>query len=410
MKDLYSFDIDEKGLDVSCRKMLRAYKNIFDRCGLPTIVVEADSGAIGGKDSWEFMFLCDSGEDQAVICSACDYAANAEKAVFRKPEVPQEPPKPLEEVATPGIKAIDDLCAFLGIAPWQTLKAVFYAADGQPAFVAIRGDMEVNETKLRNALGAVDLHLLDNIELEQAGLVAGYASPAGLKGVKVVADDAVPSSPNLVGGANKPDAHQRNLNYGRDWAADIVTDIALAREGDACPRCGSPLALRRVMEMGHVFKLGTIYSEKLGATFLDRDGVAKPVVMGSYGIGTGRLLAGIVEASHDEQGIIWPPQLAPYDTHLVALGTDRPDVVQACERLYEELQQAGISVLYDDRDESPGVKFNDADLLGMPLRLTVSPRTLEKESVEVKRRTEKESALVPLAEAAGRLHELLKQP
>jgi len=410
MKDLYSFDVDEEGLDESCQKMLRAYKNIFDRCGLPTIVVEADSGAIGGKDSWEFVFPCDSGEDEAVICSACDYAANAEKAEFRKPAVPQEPPQPLEEVSTPGIKAIDDLCAFLSIAPWQTLKAVFYAADGQPAFVAIRGDMEVNETKLRNALGAVDLHMMDNVELEQAGLVAGYASPAGLKAVKVVADDAVPSSPNLVGGANKPDAHQRNLNYGRDWTAEIVTDIALAREGDACPRCGSPLTVRRVIEMGHVFKLGTLYSEKLDATFLDRDGLAKPVVMGSYGIGTGRLLAAVVEAGHDEQGIIWPPQLAPYDTHLVALSMDRPDIVQACERLYEELQQAGISVLYDDRDESPGVKFNDADLLGMPLRLTVSPRTLEKESVEVKRRSEKESTLVPLSEAAARLQELQKQP
>jgi prolyl-tRNA synthetase len=408
MKDLYSFDADDDGLDESCQKMLRAYKNIFDRCGVPTIVVEADSGAIGGKDSWEFMFPCDSGEDQAVVCSACDYAANAEKARFRKPAVPQEPPKPLEEVSTPGIKAIDDLCEFLGIAPWQTLKAVFYAADGQPAFVAIRGDMEVNETKLRNALGVVDLHLMDSIELEAAGLVAGYASPAGLKGVKIVADDAVPSSPNLVGGANKPDAHQRNLNYGRDWTADIVIDIALAGEGDACPRCGAPLTLTRVMEMGHVFKLGTIYSEKLGATFLDREGVARPVVMGSYGIGTGRLLAGVVEAGHDEQGIIWPPQLAPYDSHLLALGMDRLAVVEACERLYEQLQQAGISVLYDDRDESAGVKFNDADLLGMPLRLTVSPRTLEKESVEVKRRSEKESMLVPLREAAERLRELVK--
>ena len=410
MKDLYSFDVDWEGLDESCRKMLRAYQNIFDRCGVPTSIVEADSGAIGGKDSWEFMFFCDSGEDQAVLCSACDYAANAEKAEFRKPAVPQEPPQPVEEVATPGVKAIDDLCAFLGIAPWQTLKAVFYAADGQPAFVAIRGDMEVNETKLRNALGAVDLHMMDDAELTVAGLVAGYASPIGLRNVKVVADDAVPSSPNLVGGANKPDAHLRNLNYSRDWTADIVTDIALAREDALCPRCGSPLRLQRAIEMGHVFKLGTVYSEKLGATFLDRDGVAKPAVMGTYGIGTGRLLAGVVEANHNEQGIIWPLQLAPYDTHLVALSMDRPDVTQACERLYEELQQAGIPVLYDDRDESPGVKFNDADLLGMPLRLTVSPRTLASQSVEVKRRTEKESTLVPLGEAAVRLRELLKQP
>ncbi len=410
MKDLYSFDVDWEGLDESCRKMLRAYQNIFDRCGVPTSIVEADSGAIGGKDSWEFMFFCDSGEDQVMLCSSCDYAANTEKAEFRKPPAADEPLQAVEEVATPGIKSIEDLSAFLNIPPAKTLKAVFYAADGQPAFVAIRGDMEVNETKLRNALGAVDLHMMDDAELTAAGLVAGYASPIGLKNVKVVADDAVPSSPNLVGGANKPDAHLRNLNYGRDWTADIVTDIALAQEGNVCPRCGSPLTMRRAIEMGHVFKLGTVYSEKLGATFLDHDGVAKPAVMGTYGIGTGRLLAGIVEASHDKQGIIWPPQLAPYDTHLVALSMDRPDVVQTCERLYEQLQQAGISVLYDDRDESPGVKFNDADLLGMPLRLTVSPRTLEKESVELKRRSEKESTLLPLSEAVARLQELLKQP
>jgi len=412
MKDLYSFDTNWEGLDESCQKMIRAYQNTFDRCGVPTSLVEADSGAIGGKDSWEFMFFCDSGEDQALICSAGDYAANAEKAEFRKPPIPAEPPQPIEEVSTPGIKAIDELCAFLGIAPWQTLKAVFYAADGQPAFVAIRGDMEVNETKLRNTLGAVELRLMDDAELNQAGLVAGYASPIGLKSVRVVADDAVPSSPNLVGGANKPDAHLRNLNYGRDWTADIVTDIALAREGDLCPRCGSPLRLQRAIEMGHVFKLGTVYSDKLGATFLDRDGVAKPVVMGTYGIGTGRLLSAVVEANHDEQGIIWPPALAPYQTHLVALGMDRPDVVEACQRLYEELQSAsgvGISVLYDDRDESPGVKFNDADLLGMPLRLTVSPRTLARQSVEVKRRTEKESALVLLSEAVIHIRKLLDQ-
>jgi prolyl-tRNA synthetase len=407
MKDLYSFDTDWEGLDESCRKMLRAYQNVFDRCGVPTSVVEADSGAIGGKDSWEFMFFCDSGEDQAVLCSSCDYAANTEKAEFRKPPAAEEPPEAVEEVATPGIKSIEDLSAFLSIPPAKTLKAVFYAADGQPAFVAIRGDMEVNETKVRNALGAVDLHMMDDVELEAAGLVAGYASPIGLKNVKLLADNAVPSSANLVGGANKPDAHLRNLNYGRDWTADIVTDIALAREGDPCPRCGSPLRLQRAIEMGHVFKLGTVYSEKLGATFLDRDGVAKPAVMGTYGIGTGRLLAGVVEASHDERGIIWPPELAPYQTHLVSLGTDRPDVVEACERLYADLHSAGISVLYDDRDESPGVKFNDADLMGMPLRVTISPRTLSSASVELKRRTESETTLVPLAEAVESIRQAL---
>jgi prolyl-tRNA synthetase len=407
MKDLYSFDVDWDGLDESCGKMLRAYQNVFDRCGVPTSVVEADSGAIGGKDSWEFMFFCDSGEDHAVVCSSCDYAANTEKAEFRKPPTAEEPPQAIEEVATPGIQSIEDLSAFLDIPPAKTLKAVFYAADGQPAFVAIRGEMEVNETKLRNALGVVDLHMMDDAELTAVGLVAGYASPIGLKNVKVVADDTVPSSPNLVGGANKPDAHLRNLNYGRDWTADIVTDIALAQEGDLCPRCGSPLRLQRAIEMGHVFKLGTVYSEKLGATFLDRDGVAKPAVMGTYGIGTGRLLAGVVEANHDERGVIWPSELAPYQAHLVSLGTDRPDVVEACERLYDELQQVGISVLYDDRDESPGVKFNDADLLGAPLRVTISPRTLGSASVELKGRTDKETTLAPLDEAMEHIRQAI---
>ena len=410
MMDLYSFDADDAGLDVSYEKMLVAYKNSFDRCGVPTIKVLADPGTIGGADNHEFMHLTDVGEDQVLICPNCDYAANTEKASFRKRKAEAEAPLPMEEVATPGQKTIDDLVAFLGMPPWKTLKAVFYAHDRAPVFVAIRGDLEVNETKLRNALGGGELRLMDDREVEAAGLVPGAASPTGLRGVRVVADDSVLDSPNLVGGANTPDVHHLNLNYGRDWQAEVVADIALARDGDPCPNCETPLQMRRAIEMGHVFKLGTVYSEKLGATFLDRDGVAKPAVMGTYGIGTGRLLAGVVEANHNEQGIIWPLQLAPYDTHLVALSMDRPDVTQACERLYEELQQAGIPVLYDDRDESPGVKFNDADLLGMPLRLTVSPRTLASQSVEVKRRTEKESTLVPLGEAAVRLRELLKQP
>jgi prolyl-tRNA synthetase len=403
MKDLYSFDADWEGLDVSYQKMLQAYKNIFDRCGVPTVVVQAHSGAIGGRDNQEFMYLCDVGEDEAVLCEDCGYAANTEKAEIRKRQPEPEEPLPVEEISTPGIKTIEELTRFLNMPPWKTLKAVFYSAGGQPVFVAIRGDLEVNETKLCHVLGVEELRLMDDREVEAAGLVAGSASPRGLRGVRVVADDSAPGSPNLVAGANKPDAHLRNVNHGRDWSADVVADIALARDGDPCPSCGSRLRRDRGIEMGHIFKLGTIYSEKLGATFLDRQGVARPAVMGSYGIGLERLLAAVVEANHDEKGIIWPASLAPFDAHLVSLSTDRPGVAEAADRLYADLQAAGVDVLYDDREDSPGVKFNDADLLGMPLRITVSPRTLEKAAVELKGRRETEATLCPLERAAAEI-------
>jgi len=407
MKDLYSFDVDWDGLNASYDAMTVAYKNVFDRCGIPTVAVLADSGAIGGKDSQEFMYLTDVGEDQILLCEQCGYAANTEKAEHKKRDLPYQEPLPLEEVATPGQKTIQDLVEFLGVPHYQTLKAVFYQADGRPVFVAIRGDMEVNETKLRNALKATDLRLMGDDEVRAAGLVAGSASPVGLRGVTIVADDAVPSSPNLVAGANKPDVHLRNVNHGRDWKADILTDIALARPGDPCPNCAGPMTDRRGIEMGHVFKLGTIYSEKMGATFLDQDGSVKPAVMGCYGMGVGRILAAAIEANHDERGIIWPLSLAPYQVHLVGLTLDRPDVRDAAERLYDDLRAAGLDVLYDDREESAGVKFNDADLLGMPLRVTISPRTLEKQSVEVKPRAHPHADLVPLARAVSDVCERL---
>ena len=414
MMDLYSFDADWEGLDRSYDAMLQAYTNVFQRCGLPTIAVQADSGPIGGKDSQEFMYLTDVGEDEILLCDRCGYAANTEKADHRKLTLPPEEPLALEEVATPGIKTIEELSRFLDVPPERTLKAVFYAVSGEPVFVAIRGDLDVNETKLRNALGGVELRLMDDREVEAAGLVAGSASPVGLeqaagRPVRVVADDSVRSSPNLVGGANKPDAHLRNVNFERDWQADIVTDISLARRDDACPECddASPLMLRRGIENGHVFKLGTVYSEKLGATFLDREGRQQAAVMGCYGIGVDRLLAAIIQENHDEQGIVWPAAVAPYAVHIVTLSADRTGVGEAAERLYAELVDRGVEVLYDDREESPGVKFADADLLGMPLRLTVSPRNMEKDSVELKRRDESDSTLVPLSEAASQVEKLV---
>jgi prolyl-tRNA synthetase len=407
MKDAYSFDIDFEGLDVSYQKMFRAYSRVFERCGVPTVPVLADSGAIGGKDTHEFVYLTESGEDSALLCDRCGYAANAECADFQKVPVSadSEQPLPVEEIPTPGIYTIEALADHLGIPQAKTCKAVFYSADGRPLFVAIRGDMEVNETKLRRAAGCVDLHYMTEVEVIDAGFVPGSASAVGLANARIVADDLLPREVNLVAGANKPDTHLLNVNYGRDWQAEVVADIALARDGYLCAQCGASLRVRRGIEMGQIFKLGTVYSEKLGATFLDRDGQLKPVVMGCYGIGTERLLAAVVEANHDEHGILWPQELAPYQVHLVALGVDRPDVAETADRLCDELQTAGITVLYDDREESPGVKFNDADLLGMPLRLTVSARTLAQNSVELKRRAESQSKLVPLADALGAVRE-----
>lgn len=407
MKDLYSFDADWEGLDRSYAAMVQAYHNIFRRCGIPVVPVQADSGAIGGKDSQEFLFLTDIGEDTALICDGCGYAANAEKAVFQKPPAAPEEPLPLERLATPGQKTIDDLVRFTGRPHARTLKAVFYQADGRPVFVAIRGDLEVNEIKLKNALQAVELSLMDEAQVRARGLVAGSASPVGLEGITVVADDSAEHAPNLIAGANTPDVHYVNVNYGRDWRATIVADIALARDGARCAFCPGTLHERRGIEMGHVFKLGTVYSEKMGATYLDAAGNSRPLVMGCYGIGVGRIVAAAVEANHDERGIIWPDELAPYRVHLVGLNLDRPSVRETAERLYTELWAAGIRTLYDDRDESAGVKFADADLLGMPWRLTVSPRALERGGVELKRRTQTESELVPLTEGvaalAGRL-------
>jgi prolyl-tRNA synthetase len=401
MKDLYSFDADWDGLDESYRLMFEAYQRVFRRCGVPVVPVLADSGAIGGKESQEFLFLTEIGEDTALICPACNYAANAEKAEFRKPAAEPEEMLPLEELATPDQKTIDDLVRFTGRPHARTLKAVFYRADHKPVFVAIRGDLEVNEIKLRNALKAVDLELLPDEEVRRSGLVAGSASPVGLSGITVVGDDSALSSPNLIAGANKPDVHYVNVNYGRDWSADIVTDIALARSGAGCPNCEGQLAERRGIEMGHVFKLGTVYSDAMGANYLDAEGRSHPIIMGCYGMGVERILAAAVEANHDDRGIIWPDELAPYRVHLVALNVDRPEVRDAAERLYQALQAAGVPTLFDDRTESAGVKFNDADLFGMPWRVTVSPRTLEKQGVELKSRASKDGELIPVDGAAG---------
>ena len=406
MKDAYSFDADWEGLDRSYQLMFDAYKRIFDRCGVPTIPALADSGAMGGKDTHEFLYLTDVGEDTCLLCPNCGYAANAEVAAFiKEPAHADTDPLPLEEIDTPGQKTIADLAAFLNVPETQTCKAVFYIARvaneedalvDVPVFVAIRGDMDVNEAKLRVALKALELHPMDEADVKKHGIVAGSAGPVGMSGMRIVADDLITREHNLVAGANKPDKHLRNTNYARDWTADIVADVALAQAGNLCANCRTPMEARRGVEMGQVFKLGTRYSEMMGALFLDAEGKQQPAIMGSYGIGMERIVAAVIEEHHDENGIIWPKELAPFQVHIVAIQPDKPGVRETADRLYDELQAAGLEPLYDDRDETPGVKFNDADLLGMPLRVTVSPRNLDKGSLEVRPRTATENELIPL--------------
>ncbi len=407
MKDLYSFDTDEEGLDRSYAKMLTAYKNVYDRCGLPSLLVEADSGAIGGKESHEFMVVTEGGEDEIIYCEKCHYAANVEKAESKKGKIESGEPLPVEEVATPGASTIEQVADFLKIAKSHTLKAVFYIADGKLVFVVIRGDIGVNEVKLKNALGCVDLHLATEAEVIKAGIVAGAASPIGIKGIKIIADDSITLGANFVAGANKPETHLRNVNYPRDFKADLVIDIAQARAGEECPSCKGKLLSTRGIEVGHVFKLGTFLSQKLGALFIDQGGAAHPIIMGCYGIGLDRLLAAVIEQNHDAQGIIWPMSIAPYHVYLCPLSMENEKVSATAESLYAELEAEGLEVLFDDRKESAGVKFNDADLLGIPVRVTISPRTLEKNSVEIKRRSQKEAELVPLEKLTIKLKELI---
>ena len=409
MKDLYSFHIDEADLDRCYQTMIQAYKNIYSRCGLPSVFVEADSGAIGGKESHEFMLITETGEDEIVYCSECGYAANLEKAQSIKPKLEQRAPLPIEEISTPNIKTIEEVANFVGVPANHTLKAVFYSADDEIIFAVIRGDIDANETKLKNLLKCPELRLATETEVKAAGLVAGSASPIGIKGIRIVADNSINLGSNFIAGANKPDTHLKNVNYPRDFKIDILADIATARPGDGCPKCNGKLKSSRGIEVGHVFKLGTFLSEKLGAFFLDQNGVSQSIIMGTYGIGLGRLMAAAVEQNHDDKGIIWPVTIAPYHIYLCPLRMENSDVAENAEKLYQNLTRKNFEVLFDDRDESPGVKFNDADLLGIPLRLTISPRTLESQSIEVKWRKEKQTELLPLKGITSRIKELFQK-
>jgi prolyl-tRNA synthetase len=408
MKDAYSFNADDDSLDDSYQDMAQAYRNIFRRCGLPVLMAEADSGAIGGKDSHEFLLPTATGEDTVVTCPGCGYTANAEKAESALPPLPSEPEGPLREVATPGVKTIAGLAEFLNVPEAKTLKAVFYMADGAPVFVTIRGDLEVNEVKLKNSLHCNDLRFATDEEVQAAGLVAGSASAVGITGIRKVADPSIQSGANFVAGANKPDTHLLGANYPRDFQVDILTDIALAQPGQMCLRCGTALEATRGVEVGHIFKLGTFFSETLGATYLDSEGQQNPITMGCYGIGVGRLLAAAIEQNNDDRGIVFPAPIAPYDVHIVGLNLADDTVAEAADGLYRELTADGIEVLYDDRaDQAAGVKFNDADLIGLPVRLVVSPRNLNNGVVELKGRQDSEAAMVPLDTAVGAVRRCL---
>ncbi len=409
MKDSYSLDADSKGLDDQYRSHYQAYFNIFHRCGLDVVAVKSDTGMMGGSLAHEFMFLNPIGEDTLLLCDSCGYSANRQVARFHLPPAPQEKLKPAKKVETPQCKSIEELANFLSLPGSKTAKAVFYMATLPEVgfdrekfiFAVIRGDLELNETKLSNATKARDLRPATEDEIRSIGAVPGFASPVGLKPdpsrFLVIVDESIASSPNLVAGANEMDYHLLNTNIPRDYTPDLTADIASADEGYACPDCHHPLKKTRGVELGNIFKLGTRYSEKLGCTFLDQDGNQKPVIMGSYGIGIGRLLACVAEKFHDDQGLIWPVTVAPFVVYLILLrGKGSPEAERIAEQLYAELQQAGIDTLYDDRDESPGVKFSDADLLGIPIRLTVSERGLSQDSIELKLRMQPDKVMVPL--------------
>ncbi|KTB47893.1 proline--tRNA ligase [Dehalogenimonas alkenigignens] len=408
MKDMYSFDADEAGLEVSYQKMVQAYKNIYKRCGLRAIAIEADSGAIGGKASHEFMVLAESGEDEVIFCSGCGYAANVEKAKFDKGAAAAQLPLPIEEVATPGKESIEDVAAFLSLAPSQMLKCVFYVADKEFIIAVIRGDLEINEVKLKNLLKATDLRLATAEEVTGQGIIAGSASPVGHRAM-VITDDSIVSSVNYVGGANVAGRHMKNIVLGRDFNPYKTSDIASASVGAKCSRCGGTLESTRGIEVGHVFKLGTFLAETFGATYADAEGNQRPCIMGCYGIGVGRLLAAAIEQNHDDKGIIWPMPIAPYQVQLCALSLDNERVRAAAEKLYEDLRAAGVEVLYDDRIDSPGVKFNDADLLGMPIRITISPRSLDKGGMELKKRNEKAFVIVTVENAVAEVKAVIER-
>ena len=409
MKDAYSFNRDEASLEESYRAMYDAYSRICERAGLPYVVVEAESGAIGGDVNHEFMVPCDVGEAEIALC-ACGYAANTERAAAgRPPKESAAPPGAVKTVDTPGMATIKTVSDLLKVEPRRLIKTLIFLADGKPVAALVRGDHELNVSKLRAALGASEIALADAATIEKAtNAPVGFAGPMGLK-VRMVVDHAVAALAWGVTGANKADAHVINVVPGRDFTFADTADIHVAAAGDLCPKCGKPFEIRRGIEIGHIFKLGKKYSDSMNVKFLDENGVSQTPIMGCYGIGINRIVAAMIEASHDDKGIIWKASLAPFAVEIVAIDMKDAEVKKAAETLHAGLIDKGVEVLYDDRDLSPGVKFNDADLIGLPLRVTVGKRSLKSGAVELKPRTAEKPQTVPLAEAAGAIAQVTRR-
>lgn len=410
MKDAYSFDRDEAGLDVSYKLMYDAYTRIFTRCGLTFRPVEADSGAIGGSGSHEFMVIADSGEAEIVYCNECDYAANVEKAEMHVIEAPEEEAKAVEEVKTPDCKTIADVCAYLNLPVDKSVKAVAFNSEKGLILCFVRGDHEVNEIKVINTVGVNEVEMAEESLLAAAGTIGGYMGPVGIDPEKtiVVVDSTVMKMHNICCGANKEGYHLLNVNPGRDFTPTYVADIRLIQEGDPCPHCGGKVSKARGIEVGQVFKLFTKYSEAMHATFLDENGKEKPMVMGCYGVGVSRTMAAAIEQNNDKDGMIWPVAIAPYEVLVVLVNTKDEASTQKAEAIYEELKKAGVEAVIDDRNERPGVKFKDADLIGYPLRVVVGPKTLAEGKLEVKVRRTGEVQMLPLdSDYIGAIKELL---
>ncbi len=409
MKDAYSFDMDEKGLETSYQGMRAAYRRVFERCGLDTIPVQADTGSMGGSDSEEFMVASEVGEESLLLCDKCGYRANREKAEYaRLAAAASDKPKELAEVATPDVKTIDDLAVFFKCTADRFLKSIIYVADGKPIMAVVPGNREINELKLARAAGAVQLELApDSVVVEVTGAPVGFAGPVTKKNIRIIFDISVKSVVNGITGANKKDVHFDGVNPGRDFTIKEEADITSADEGDSCPRCNSAMYVKKGIEVGHIFKLGYKYTKTMNVRVTNEQGAEVTPIMGCYGIGINRTMAAVVEQHNDDKGIIWPVSLAPFDVHLVGLGKGDDDV-KATDDIYDLLTGNGFEVLYDDRKASPGVKFADADLIGLPVRITIGKTYFQTGDAEVKLRKGGEMIKVKKDALVDKVKELLR--
>lgn len=413
MKDLYSFDRDEEGLQISYLKMHEAYTRVFERCGLSFRPVEADSGAIGGSETHEFMVLAESGEASVLFCvsGACDYAANVERATqVCPPEKAKDNLKNIAEVETPDCRTIEEVSQILGVPAQDIIKTLLYETEAEIVAVLVRGDRDVNEIKLLNTLGCLRVGLAGEETIRKVtGAARGYSGPVGMKGVKIIADLEVASIINAAAGANKDNIHCINVNPGRDFSIDILTDVRMVEAGEPCPRCGQKMQEARGIEVGQIFKLGIKYSKLLGATYLDEGGKVKPVIMGCYGIGVTRTMAASIEQNNDQDGIIWPAAIAPFHAVIIPVNTKDAGQVALAEAIYARLAAAGVETILDDRAERAGVKFKDADLIGCPLRITVGAKALTERQIEVRVRRTGETTMIPEEKLESAILELLKE-